>query len=118
MGRTEDALGPMLPEVKPFFFNTPLNWMYYRMISLFGGIPPGPPIKEIIPQIAPRPIFLIAAGKDPIEAGINRRYYKLAGENAQLWIIPDVVHLGGFLTHHDEYMQRMLAFFDRYLISP
>ncbi|MEW5870545.1 MAG: alpha/beta fold hydrolase [Chloroflexota bacterium] len=113
MGRTEDALGPMLPEIRPFFFSTPLNWMYYQMIAAFCGVPPGPTIKERLPLIRPRPVYFVAGGQDEIEAALAQRYAQVLGDSARLWIIADVGHIGGFLAHPEEYYGRMLEFFDQ-----
>lgn len=115
LGRTEDALDPMLPYARQLFFMTPLNWMYYQMSAVFSGARMGPPLKERIPLISPRPMLFIAGGKDPLEADVVVRYASLGGPNAQVWVIPDVGHMGGIILHPAEYKARMLGFFQHHL---
>ena len=113
--RTEDALGPLLPEVRPLFFMVPMNWMYHKMVELFSGAPAGPPIKEQLPLISPRPILFIAAGQDSLERGLARRYHQLSSPDSELWIVPGVAHLGGLQAHPEEYQKQILSFFDLHL---
>ena len=87
------------------------------MIQLFSGHPLGPAIKELIPQIAPRPIFFVAAQAAQIEAALARRYYQLADENAQLWVVPDADHLAGIVDYPQEYVSKMVEFFDTNLLG-
>ncbi|MCB9450745.1 MAG: hypothetical protein H6672_04865 [Anaerolineaceae bacterium] len=70
------------------------------------------PFKELIPQIAPRYLTLVAGGLDPYEARFNRGYEPLLGENGSLWIIENAGHVGGLWVDREEYTTRMLAFFD------
>jgi hypothetical protein len=59
----------------------------------------------------------LRSGQYNEEQGLNRRYYSLAGPNAQLWEVPDTEHCAGIHTHAAEYKQRMLDFFDANLLS-
>jgi dienelactone hydrolase len=115
LGRTEDALGPMLPELRPLFFMTPVNWVHYKMLELISGVKAAPPIKEQVQLIAPRPGMFFAAGLDDLEPAMARRYATLEGEKAEYWVIPGVEHLGGINAHTEEYLDRMLDFFDAHL---
>jgi pimeloyl-ACP methyl ester carboxylesterase len=117
MSRTADALRPLLPELRPLFFMTPLNWMYHQTIQALSGHPLGPAIKTLVPQISPRPIYFVAAEGDQTEAALARRYHALAGEYAQLWIVPGVGHLGGVAEYPQEYRQRLLDFFNAELLE-
>jgi alpha/beta superfamily hydrolase len=36
LGQTGDALDPLLPYARQFFFMTPLNWMYFQMSAVFS----------------------------------------------------------------------------------
>lgn len=110
-------MGPLLPELRPLFFMTPMDMMHHKMIEVFSDSSAGSPIKEQVPLIAPRPILFIAAGRENLESALARRYHELAGEYSELWIIPDVAHLGGVLTHPEEYTERMLSFFDSHLLG-
>ena len=117
IGRTEDVLDPLLPELRPLFFGIPMNHFHHVMIEILSGVPPAPPLKEIAPLINPRPVLFVAAGSDAFEIAMASRYSDLAGTNAQYWIIPDIQHLGGICKYPDEYADRMIDFFDRALLQ-
>lgn len=115
--RTEDAFGPMLPELRPLFFMTPVNWVRYKMVELISGVKAAPPLKEQVRLIAPRPVLYFAAGLDELEPAMARRYASLGGEYADYWVIPGVEHLGGIFAHPEDYVDRMLNFFDSHLFE-
>lgn len=117
MARTEDALEPMLPEIRPVFFGTPLNRNYHLFIDVFSQKPPPPPVKEIVPKIAPRPILFIAGEAEWLEPALAQRYAVAAGENASVWLAPGATHLSAIFDHPKEYGQRMLSFYDEYLLG-
>ena len=99
----------------PMGFMIPNIWMTDRFIELMSGVP-GTPMKQLVTEIAPRPILFISTGQDD-EQLINRQLYQLAGPAAQLWELPDTTHAGGISTHPEEYAQRMLSFFDTNLLK-
>ena len=71
-----------------------------------------------IGRIAPRSVFLIYA--DPGLGGENTRqpkYYAAAGEPKAIWKVPGSKHTGGIDAHPAEYEQRVIAFFDRALLT-
>lgn len=92
--------------------NYPLDWMF----SLKLGIDAPSPLIDVIGNIAPRPIMLVGGGLPrPIigsEEAMQSRLLKYAGDNAQMWIIPEAGHCGGRKTRPDEYASKMIAFFD------
>jgi acetyl esterase/lipase len=101
----------------PFFWlAAPGYWVYDRMKELMSGGIPLESNRVLVSHVAPRPIFFVSAGRDE-ERGLNRRYYLLAGPNAQLWELPNTEHCAGIHTHATEYKQRMLDFFDANLLS-
>lgn len=73
--------------------------------------------KELIPQIAPRPLTLVAGGATPYEADFNRGYEPYLGENGALWVIENAGHVGGLGTVPEAYTTRMIDFFDAALRS-
>ncbi|MCC6804270.1 MAG: alpha/beta hydrolase, partial [Anaerolineae bacterium] len=75
------------------------------------------PNRVLIPQIAPRPLMLVAAGADPYEADFNRGYEPFLGENAELWVIENAGHVGGLWAAPEAYTTRMIDFFDAALRS-
>jgi hypothetical protein len=92
--------------------NYPLDWMFAVKL----GIEAPPPLVEIIGDIAPRPIMLIGGGRPLSKVGseelLQSRYLEFAGDNAQMWIIPEATHCDGPRVRPDEYAARMIAFFD------
>ena len=89
-----------------------LDWMFEVRL----GIDPPTPMIEIISNIATRPIMLVGSGIPfPFvgSEGDHLRYYvQYAGENADLWVLPDAGHCGGPGVRPEEYSARMIEFFD------
>lgn len=112
LGDTRDALQPVLPEIRPFFFSIPINWMYFRSIQMLGKSNDEPAVKELIAKITPRPIFFVAAGQDWLEPALAKRYSELAGSPANYWVVPDADHCAGFFVDWDGYMSRLVNFFE------
>ncbi len=92
-------------------FTTFINGQAFWLAGLYLGEPPIP-FKQLIPQIAPRHLMLVAGGRDQYETDFNRGYEPYLGENGQLWVIENAPHVGGLGTVPEEYTARMLAFFD------
>jgi fermentation-respiration switch protein FrsA (DUF1100 family) len=92
--------------------NYMLDWMYEIKL----GIDAPTPMIEIIDDIDPRPIMLVASGiPHPIvggEAPHLENYRQHAGENAELWVLPETGHCRGPRVMPDEYASRMIEFFD------
>jgi len=68
-----------------------------------------------VSQVAPRGLFIIH-GEDDIyvPASDARRLYELAGEPKELWLVPGAGHREIDRTAPEEYLPRILAFFDRF----
>lgn len=105
---------PLSPAYRPLFFLLPEVWVADRYIAWFNGAPVTP-LKVSVAQIAPRPLLLISAGQGN-EQWLNRHFYEQAGPTATLWELPESSHTQGIMTQHDEYVQRMVAFFDAHLL--
>jgi pimeloyl-ACP methyl ester carboxylesterase len=92
--------------------NYMLDWMYEIKLDIDA---PAPMI-EIIGNIAPRPIMLVGSGiPHPFvgSEGDHLEFYaRYAGENAELWVLPDAGHCGGPRARPEEYAHRMVEFFD------
>jgi len=73
------------------------------------------PIDDL-PRLSPRPVLLIYGER---EAGSGRAWeqYTAANEPKQLWIVPGGDHGSNRRVAPDEYMQRVLSFFERYLLQ-
>jgi acetyl esterase/lipase len=119
LGRTSDALHPMLKEFRPNFFMTPLNWMYFAMIDVLTSGQGERPIRKLVEDSMPRAIIFVAAGLDPFEPALAERYAGLGGDSDSVsyWVTPDANHVGGMFTHPEEYAEKMLGFFDRFLLE-
>jgi hypothetical protein len=94
---------------------TPMVWMSDRMLELFVGRAAPPPFKELVTQIAPRPMLFISGGQAPYETSLAQRYVASAGSSAEMWDLPGVDHVSGMVTQPEEYTQKMLDFFDQHL---
>ena len=71
-----------------------------------------------ISKISPRSVFIIQGMDDgmvPIDSA--QRLYDAAGEPRTLWTEPDIPHLSMFAYHGDEYEERVIGFFDKYLLE-
>lgn len=111
----DDFLNPMLPEVQGLWFMTPMVWMSDRMNELFTGRAAPPPFKDLVKQIAPRPMLFISGGLTDYETSLAKRYAASAAASAEAWNLPDVGHVGGMWARPEEYTQKMLDFFDQHL---
>ncbi len=92
----------------------PANWLYYRIFQwMAGGSEPG--VLEIIGKIAPRPLLLIASGKQDIY--FNRLFYQAAGQPKELWELPRGEPGAAILSDSHAYIQRVTGFFERELLA-
>ena len=67
-------------------------------------------------RIAPRALFVIHGEDDPyISVDDARRLYDRAGEPKELWIAQGAGHRRVDEVYPDEYQERVVGFFDRYL---
>jgi dienelactone hydrolase len=83
--------------------------------TVFSNHAPPPSLKELVGNIAPRPVFLIYAGHGQGGEELSVDYYEAAGEPKTLWEIPEASHTGGIEARPEEYEQRVIAFFDEAL---
>ncbi|WKZ37586.1 MAG: alpha/beta hydrolase [Anaerolineales bacterium] len=90
-----------------------LDWMYTVKL----GIEAPPPMIEVLPDIAPRPVVFVGGGRERPVVGseaelFTLRFAELAGSNAQAWIIHEATHCDGPFVRTEEYTARMVKFFD------
>jgi pimeloyl-ACP methyl ester carboxylesterase len=91
-----------------------VNWG----IELRTGFDLPEAIVDTIGDIAPRSVFLIAAGKaEGIEARIVQNYYDYAQEPKTIWMIPEISHGGGPKARPEAYAERLVEFFNAALLS-
>ena len=85
--------------------------------ALFGNDLPPPSLKDLVPRIAPRPVFFIYAGRKPSGGEeLNEKFYAAAGQPKALWRIANAAHTGGITAQPREYERRVIGFFDRALL--
>jgi uncharacterized protein len=84
-------------------------------LAVLTGTPPPPPLDDLVARIAPRPIFLIYAGRGGGGEEMNPKYFESALEPKTLWKIDEAEHVGGFDARPRAYESRVIAFFDRAL---
>jgi len=72
---------------------------------------------DAVPKIAPRPLLLIASADWQYEREYNEAFYAAAGEPKSLWLIPGILHGGGWSKYPDEYERRLTEFFDQALVK-
>jgi uncharacterized protein len=110
-----EELDQDLPPVEKTTLAVPA-WIKQASIAVFANQSPPTNLKDLVPKIAPRAMFLIAAPNAPTGEDLNRGYYEAAGEPKALWEIPESKHVGGQEARPREYERRVIAFFDRALL--
>ena len=101
----------------PAFLSGIVGWLVVLLASLRLGAPlwTSDPIRHV-GRISPRPLLLIQAGRDAyVPAGDALRLYAAAGEPKELWSVPEAEHRAVDRVRKEEYMERVLGFFDRRL---
>jgi pimeloyl-ACP methyl ester carboxylesterase len=92
------------------------NYMADWMFEVKLDIDAPAPMIEIIDDIAPRPIMLVGGGTPMPFTGSEGDHLKLykqyAGDNAELWVIPEAIHCDGPGRRPEEYATKMVEFFD------
>lgn len=91
-------------------------------VTRLGSRLTGVPLAHIAPRhavtaIGPRPVFLIhgdADGLMPVEHSIEL-FERLTGPK-ELWIVEGAAHVESSTIAPDEYLERVVRFFDRYLV--
>jgi uncharacterized protein len=98
------------------WLSLPLYTVKTGAVAVFSNTMPPPKLTELVPRIAPRPVFLIWAPNGGNAETMNPVYYRLAGEPKQIWKIPDARHIQGITAHPKEYERRVVSFFDDALL--
>jgi uncharacterized protein len=84
--------------------------------AVFSNHSPPPSLKDLVPRIAPRPVFLIYAERGQGGEELSADFYDAAGQPKELWKT-DSGHTGGYDADPQEYEQRVVAFFDQALLQ-
>ena len=95
---------------------TPFYLTLYTAARVLSGTGPGRPLKDLVAEVAPTPLLLIATGRDvPSELGFNRIYAEAAREPVELWELPAVNHTAAVHERPRAYEQRVIGFLDQAL---
>lgn len=87
----------------------PVDFVFWPVLGLRTGVTPLS-MTEMIAKIAPRPLYVV--GTSGFEGRTVEKIYAAAGEPKTLWMIPETIHGGGIFVQRDEYVERMVSFFD------
>ena len=85
--------------------------------SLFSNALPPADLESLVPKISGAVLFVYGENGQPAEEPANRAFYAVAHEPRELWEVPGSGHIGGTEARPREYEQRVVAFFDRYLLE-
>ena len=104
-----------MPGGAEFWLGMPTHVILTAAVAAFANEAPPANLRHLVADIAPRAVFLIAAGHGVDSEVLNKRFYQAAGEPRTLWEIPEAGHTGGLESRPREYERRVVAFFDRSL---
>ncbi len=86
-------------------------------LAVFSDTKPPRSLKDVVPRIAPRPVFLIYADHGAGGEELNSIYYRAARQPKSTWRIPEAHHVGGLAARPTEYERRVIGFFERALLA-
>ena len=89
-----------------------ITWLQLQMVRGISGMKRSRSLMGIIPDIAPRPVLLVAGSGLPEEIPASRRYRDAGGRNVQLWELPHTGHTAGLRKRPAEYERRTVGFLD------
>ena len=85
--------------------------------AILSNSGPPPDLADLMPRIAPRPVFLISALHGNADEVLNRVYYAAARTPKTLWEVPQGGHTHALSALPREYERRVIAFFDQALLG-
>lgn len=113
----QEVIRRRIPELARVRWISPLGWG----CIFIGEKLSGRPIRRLRPvdhvgRIAPRPVLFVHGEMDtyiPVEHAED--LHRAAGEPKELWAVPGSDHAAVRFDHSEEYIRRVLAFFDEHL---
>ena len=90
-------------------------WLTEQAMRGVSGMEPARSLVGMMPRVAPRPVLLVAGGREPNETATARLYRDAGGDSVELWELPDAGHTAGYRTHPAAYERRTVGFLDRAL---
>jgi hypothetical protein len=94
----------------------PFYGMLTAAIEVITRSSPGRPLEELVPEVSPTPLLLVAAGGLASELDFNRVYARVANEPFEFWELRDVGHTAAVRERADEYEQKVVGFLDAALL--
>jgi dienelactone hydrolase len=113
----DGATGRSYDDRLPGLVNASIAWPMFTAGQVFSGSTPGKPLRQLVAQMAPTPLLLIAAGSIPGEIPLNQAYARAAGEQVELWALPDVTHTKAIDQVASEYQSRVVKHLDAALLK-
>jgi len=98
----------------PKFFLPPLLFMVKIMYGVdFTAVRP----VDSVPEVESRPVFFIHGKLDETVPFEHAYRLQQASQHpqSQLWVVADAGHVRSYVTHPEEYMNRITIFFDGFL---
>jgi uncharacterized protein len=96
--------------------DAPILWAMTTAGRLFSGTSPGRPLVELMAEVSPTPLLLVASGLFPGERELNLRYAAAGGPTVALWDVRDGNHTAAIREFPQEYGKRVVGLFDRTLL--
>jgi len=84
--------------------------------SVFSNNLPPADLKSLVPKVSGAVFFVYGEKGQSVEEPANRAFYAVAHEPREIWEVPGSGHIGGTEARPREYEQRIVGFFDRYLL--
>jgi pimeloyl-ACP methyl ester carboxylesterase len=115
----ESTIRHKIVEILRLPFLVGLGWASIRIGEwLSGGNVAAVRAVDAAARLAPRPLLLIHGEKDDYLPSDNvQQLFRAAGEPKELWLVPGSGHAMARLDHGREYVERVHAFFQRYLAA-
>jgi dipeptidyl aminopeptidase/acylaminoacyl peptidase len=114
----KDTVRHKTSDVLRLSFLVGVGWASIRIGEwLSGGDLAAVRAMDAVVGLPPRPLLLIHGEKDNYLPPDNaQRLFQAAGEPKELWLAPGSGHAMARLDHHREYVERVHAFFRRWLV--
>lgn len=94
----------------------PFDRVQWQLLK-FYGVSPAMPTTEALKHIAPRSLLLIAGIENRGEQRVLQKYYREAGEGAELWEVAGANHVESWMMSRSLYESKMLIFFKQTLLD-
>lgn len=86
-------------------------------VRVLSGSDPGPRLVDLVEEVSPTPLLLVAAGSIPGEIAVNEGYAAAAEEPVELWSLPDAAHTAAIRDEAAAYERRVVGHFDAALLG-